>query len=233
MVPIRECGIDGLLSSQCARQDAIILVQQIFYLIWYIWAHIILWCAIAPSADRVCCVVIWQVCLLPVRAACWQTDWQDARAALAELSPVCGAETFPAGHMACRIRDGQSRNKTRAKQTCFNSNLKVKNATGLSIYQPVRSEWTRVCGRVRGDERRISAGIGEGQWIKNVKSLISSLVLNVGLNIIFITVRWWNQFFQGPCFAVVFQLSFCTQWWNLLHKYFYFIYNIPFANQSE
>lgn len=230
---IRLCVKRGAHTRMRNRQSSVITVRKtrrnhtctadllsdLMHLSTY--HRVMLWCAIAPSADRVCCVVIWQVCLLPVRAACWQTDWQGARAALAELSPVRGAETFPAGHMACRIRDGQSRNKTRAKQTCFWKQFWFKSSKRdsvkrlrLSIYLSACEKWMNQ-GLWEGEGRwkeDLSRNWRGGQWIKDVKSLIPSLVLYVlGLNIIFITVRWWNHFFQGPCFAVVFQLSFSTR----------------------
>lgn len=47
-----------------------------------------------------CCLVIWQVCLLLVKAPCWLMGCHTPPA---ELSLFCGAESFPTGRVACRI----------------------------------------------------------------------------------------------------------------------------------
>lgn len=51
-----------------------------------------------------CCLVIWQVCLLLVKAPCWLMGCHTPPA---ELSLFCGAETFPTGRVACRITGEQ------------------------------------------------------------------------------------------------------------------------------
>lgn len=176
------------------------------------------WCArktVAPSADRVCCLtgvsVTCQGSLL--------TGWLTGRSSDGAVRWCLVLKLSPAGLVEWM----------KCMRTFLKIILIVKlNAKKLFIYQPVRSERARVCGRFEGamllslDSPKKGSRPGLHRTVKDNKSIQFKYTQNECqrsgpflstyrgiINHIHLSLMV-KPIFQGPCFAVVFQLSWTS-----------------------